>query len=500
MRLLQKLLPIGSKSISGTTSDRDNGAVRNGELFRTTVSQIPMLLVAGPEGIGKTTVLMALHHDIMQRLGQCGETVLAMYAFADYSTVEEKCAAFNRVQSGNGYVGVTLPSFHKVYEEECDRLNILAISTVDAAKRGFTSRFSAIEKLQPQIVERFKARHADLWAKVDGRKPVFFCVHQVAQQWRKSTTTRLMWAPSFWDKAGDRREQVETCRRETNLSLLVHDELKVESLVELQPDEVLSWINSMAHGDADIWKNDHSSLSNQFQSYDRYVRTHGFPTAHGEEIKVVFEDARRIADITACRWDHIVTRNTGEYGTWDVNSDVGDAGEDDAYAARHGRGWNVASRDWWHGVADRVVMLTTEAVPTAVARITADPDWSVFELETPKAPRDHVETYASRSVIGKNLATLGMEWRDNHPADDFFIVSNSVSILNNSMPHVTARGSNELIGKNILQTMTFMTPNEYERLLALNAWTGRSDLVGLRHIDEFNQTTGRNLGYRKLGR
>jgi hypothetical protein len=51
----------------------------------------------------------------------------------------------------------------------------------------------------------------------------------------------------------------------------------------------------------------------------------------------------------------------------------------------------------------------------------------------------------------------------------------------------------------VLSTMTFMTPDEYEKLQALNAWTGRSDLVGLRHIDEFNQTAGRNLGYRKQG-
>jgi hypothetical protein len=47
--------------------------------------------------------------------------------------------------------------------------------------------------------------------------------------------------------------------------------------------------------------------------------------------------------------------------------------------------------------------------------------------------------------------------------------------------------------------MTFMTPDAYERVQATNAWTGRSDLVGLRHIDEFNQTAGRNLGYRKSG-
>jgi hypothetical protein len=72
-------------------------------------------------------------------------------------------------------------------------------------------------------------------------------------------------------------------------------------------------------------------------------------------------------------------------------------------------------------------------------------------------------------------------------------------MLTDTLPHVKARGSNDLIGKNVVQTMTWMTPDEYEKLQALNAWTGRSELVGLRHIDEFNQTAGRNLGFRRRG-
>ena len=56
-----------------------------------------------------------------------------------------------------------------------------------------------------------------------------------------------------------------------------------------------------------------------------------------------------------------------------------------------------------------------------------------------------------------------------------------------------------MLGRNVLQTMTFVTPEESEELQTLNTWTGRSDLVGLRHIDEFNQTAGRNLGFREKG-
>jgi hypothetical protein len=70
------------------------------------------------------------------------------------------------------------------------------------------------------------------------------------------------------------------------------------------------------------------------------------------------------------------------------------------------------------------------------------------------------------------------DFRDSHP-DDFFIVSNKVKMLTETMPHVVARWSNELIGRNILQTMMFMTPDEYQKLQARNAWTGQPDLVGL---------------------
>lgn len=92
-----------------------------------------------------------------------------------------------------------------------------------------------------------------------------------------------------------------------------------------------------------------------------------------------------------------------------------------------------------------------------------------------------------------------MDFRAARPADSWFVVSNRVQTLTDTMTHVGARGSNALKGLDILQTMTWMTPFEYEQLQALNAWTGRNDLVGLRHIDEFNQTCGRNLGFRHQG-
>jgi len=69
-----------------------------------------------------------------------------------------------------------------------------------------------------------------------------------------------------------------------------------------------------------------------------------------------------------------------------------------------------------------------------------------------------------------------------------------------ALTHMAARGSNRLIGRNILQTATFMSQSQYEELQALNAWIGRRDLVLMTHIDEINQSCGRNLRFRRQGR
>jgi hypothetical protein len=469
--------------------------------FRNNVRQHPLLLVVGPEGLGKTSVLMALHHEIIADLEQRGETSRAMYAFADYDAAEKKCADFNRVQGGNGFIGVVLPSFSRAYEDACGAVGATPISTEEAAVMRCPSRWAAIERHQSAVIREMKARHAALWVTIGDRRPVFFTVHQVAHQWLKSGKTRLMAAPSFWDGTPDDPAHKEVCRFETTLGLLVHDEVKVDSIVQMQPEAVCLWVDALMRSDPKVWSASRLDLARALTSYEKWVQSHGWPKFGERDWPLSFDEVVRVSYTSLPHWDHVETADTGEYvqkTANDVEPDEPEGDHRDIYATRHDRSWMIASQDWWRGVAKNVVVLTTEAVPTAVL-LRADPSWSVFELETPLVPRDFVETYPTRSVTGSNLPTICSDWRNSHPADDFFIVSNKVSALTETMTHVGARGSNELIGRNVLSTMTFMTPDEYERLQALNAWTGRSDLVGLRHIDEFNQSAGRNLGYRKRG-
>ena len=195
--------------------DNASAATAMNRFFRATIPVNPVMMVVGPEGVGKTSVVMAQHHEIAADLERRGESTLAMYAFADYKTADEKCAAFNKLQRTNGFVGVTIPSFSRMYEEECQRLGLKVLSTVEAARSGFSSRFSAIRQRQPQVMDRFRQRHAQAWSQVGSQQPVFFAVHQVAHDWWKNSPTRTMWARSYWmDDLGDDRDTI--LRKETN--------------------------------------------------------------------------------------------------------------------------------------------------------------------------------------------------------------------------------------------------------------------------------------------
>ena len=169
------------------------------------------------------------------------------------------------------------------------------------------------------------------------------------------------------------------------------------------------------------------------RSYEAFVSAHGYPVIDAAARNVTFETARQINEVGITCWDTVNTDDSGEYG-------CGIPSAYDVYAGRHGRAWRVAAKGWWHGLADRVVVLTTEAIPVAVAR-QADPDWTIYELEAPLCRRDQVEVHASRHVTGDNLATLCTDFRTARPDELWFIVSNKVAIFPDTLTHAGARGA-----------------------------------------------------------
>ena len=61
---------------------------------------------------------------------------------------------------------------------------------------------------------------------------------------------------------------------------------------------------------------------------------------------------------------------------------------------------------------------------------------------------------------------------------------------------MVARGRNDLTDMDIVQLQHFMHPGQWERLEMLNAYLGVDFCVRLAHVDQFNQSAGRNSGFR----
>jgi hypothetical protein len=308
-----------------------------------------------------------------------------------------------------------------------------------------------------------------------------------------------MWAPEFWTDANPKNR---THRAAMELGLLVHDEVSVDDIVDIERKEIVDWVAAMVGSDA-VWRQPRMSLRKVLKAYKAFVKATGHPKVNGRRVEISFERARLLAGGTGAEWRQIVVSASGAYPS---------NGSEDRYLyhqpVKDAHLWLVRPKLWWRGwtwdgnafsAAHRVVVLTTEMLPTAVMK-ASDKLWRIFSLETPNLPRDEIQVILRKGVTGANMMKTCAEVRDDLEADlqrPVSIVSNKVKELTATQSHVSARGSNHYRGQVVLQSMGFLAPEEHEKMLVLNSYTKRDDCVLLRHLDTLNQTAGRNLGFRK---
>ncbi|MCC5610753.1 hypothetical protein LC612_29410 [Nostoc sp. CHAB 5834] len=455
---------------------RDSAPKEMASLLTKVIREEKLALICAPEGISKTRGLFKNHNHIDRWLRDQGDGKV-MYAFADYNSAIDKAAEFNACQRQGKHRAVVLESFDRAYENACSGLGIQKIAPSQAASLGFPSVWAAIERQQPAVLDVFQQKHRHLWNTMGDASPVFFAVHAVAHNWSLSSHSRLMWAPSFWAQGLEGRASL--CRDEMKLGLLVHDELKVDDLVAAYPASKVRWVKEMIAHHPSAWRRNSTAM-------ERFASFNSFSAKSTPDLPITFDEAQDIFGFSGHEWDQVTTRDSGEYGNLK-----------NAYANAIGKDWCIIERNWPTESASRTIALTTETVPLNIARRSSH-DWAIFDLDTPRIKADVVEVHAQRGVTGNNLPKLCADWQQSHPG--ISIISNKVAHLQNTVTHAAARGSNKLMGMDILQTMTFMTPVEFEKFEALNAWTGMDTLVRHRHIDEFNQDAGRNLSYRKRGK
>ena len=278
--------------------------------FKETVSSTALMMVVGPEGVGKTTTIMRLYKWIARRLLSKGESPRGMFAVADYKAAQQKCDAFNELQTKNDFFGVVLPSFSRAYNEACDKLGVSPMTIEDAGWAGYRDLFEAIRKRQPGVISEFKRRHREIWTSIGDRVPVFFVVHDTLHVWSYNCPTRLMWAPSFWTAQTDNpHARRDLLRKQMTIGVAVHDEIKRDHIVRCERDEVVAWVMKLVAADA-VWHEDSGNLPELLTAYETFRTENGFPVVLGEPVAISFQKARDIAAIKPDQWDRVVTRDT----------------------------------------------------------------------------------------------------------------------------------------------------------------------------------------------
>lgn len=453
------------------------------DLIPSKINRPGVDLLCAPEGISKSGTLLVNLPRYHRLLSGHGLPSRMMFASPTYDGAEEKAQAFEnamRAADKNHFAAVVLPSFSRIYEEEFGGRGGNFITHTAAAEMGFSSRFDAIRKHQPQIMERIRKRYVALHSSYEGRHPVFFTVHPVAQSWGSGPDSRLMLSPTFWENPTERGALRSGLMEDTRLGFLIHDEIDAASIVDLQPAETVATVRALAEGAG--WTSK-TTKATKFKDHHRFMGQ--LPLSHF----VSFEETCRIAEVRETDWDVIAAHPAGEYGPRSN-------GFDNIYDQAEERHWCVRPHKWANIAAHKTLILTTEAVPVALAEQAGQ--WDITTLDTPLIEKDRVETLPLRSLKSSTAAQhVADRVQDAKAAGcELFAIGNKLDPLENTRSHIAAKGSNELIGKDIIQTMTLMTPDEYARYQALNAWTGRGDLARLKHIDDINQSAGRNLGFR----
>jgi hypothetical protein len=486
-----------------TSKDAVMGATK--WFFGHAIAKHPFLWVKGPEGGGKSSSVMKLHLDIVRWLRARQQPTLTMYAFTDYVNAEEKCAAFNELHVGMPVRGVVIKSFWRLYEEACHALGLTKISHTSAGGDGFSTLWAAIEQYQPSALKWMADHHAKVWAELQDKTPVFFTVHLVAHSWKSCPPTRIMWAPDFWENGGKLRGEHEAHHREaTMLGMLVHDEVSKENILAMHRAEVVEWVQALALANPPVWTGLRTSLADTLKDYTNYVATYGFPMVDGEAAEVPFNIVREIVGMGVHGWEEALPTATGAYPESHPNRPLYTG------CVSEGHRWMVKPKVWWRSaeegtlyrVAHRVIVLTTETLPTAVAQRADARTWQMFSLETPHLHRSEIDVIFDEEVTSAKMKKTCTRIRSKlleETGSDVAIISDKVKEIEDTQSHISARGSNDYLGKDVLQTMSFLHPNLHEELLVLNAYTGRDDCVVLWHMDRFNQTAGRNMGFRHRG-
>jgi hypothetical protein len=369
-----------------------------------------------------------------------------------------------------------------------------------ALEDGYASLAAWVEDNQPRVMRELHRRHHAVWQEIGGRRPVFMSSHAVMHYWTTASRTRQFWNREYFlAKKMKDATRLNTLKGQMQLALAIYDEVSAADLLEIHRESEVLWVEGLKRQHPRVWGRTGKILE-KFEAWTAYRDLHPLPRdLDGKEIEMSFRTCQRLAEGSGRSWRDITVADHGEYAN--ERDD-----RESIYRSRVGQRWKVRPRNWWASLARRVVILTTEVLPTLIASDLPETTplgfrerrvgWHIVELETPGLPRDEVLVEFDRRSTASGIAGVIERFRKRH-GSDIPVISSKATMIEATTNHARAKGSNDLRVERLAQTMIHMSPAEHEVHEVLNAYLGTNISCRLRHVDEFNQSAGRNLGFRK---
>jgi hypothetical protein len=367
------------------------------------------------------------------------------------------------------------------------------VTHLDILRQGGSSWLHAVYERQREVYDEmydYRCRLFELLA--DGKIPVLFGTHETMRQHANEGTTRIFYAPDFGDRWFDRLAKEERSKLKSDLlrgnrvHRVIVDEVSAHDLTTIHRADLVEWTNGCAK---DIGFDHTEDVAERYRNF----------STHLSENPCKNMTWNVFLDILGCeyRGEHVVGVSDREVPFDDT---VG------IYGKMVGQRYYVRPRGWWNQFW-RVTMLTTEAIPTRmIAAIDAesasrgeeqDDRFKVYEFALPDSARDTVTMELQRACKKETLPELIRAYRAQYPGAEIIsdMVRNQLSDLDITT-HMSAKGSNAYIDSDVLAFYNALSPALFAELGALNTMFGRSDLVRLFYVDRFEQTCGRNRGFR----
>jgi len=404
---------------------------------------------------------------------------------------EEKMKTFEQVNKDERFAPYLYLSLTALYKHFCPPEE--QINHIEILEEGGSSWLHAIYKQQREVYIAMYAYRSRLHGlRGEGKIPILFGTHETMRQHASKGMTRLFYSRDFDDEwFANLGLQERECLRnrlfgQNFIRRVIVDEVTAHDLVSIHQAELVKWVQCC---EADIEFDDTIDIAERYKKFQIYLYKHPCKDMTWD----LFLDVLKYE----YTYEHIA-QVSGQEVPFDDKEGI--------YAKMVGQRYYVRSRGWWNDFF-WVTMLTTEAVPTRIIETIdkesasqgeeQDDRFKVYDFGLPDSSRDTVTIELQRPCKKETLAELVRAYHEQDPDTEIIadMVKNRISEFAITT-HMSAKGSNAYIGSDIIAFYNAPSPALFGELGALNTRFGRSDLVRLFYIDRFDQTCGRNRGFR----